>query len=72
MRKGKDFPWHVCAYTIVSQAIASAHSQVSAQVLVLAAWMKSAPSQVSAQARSLQSRVASAQAASAHKGCYQT
>ena len=51
--------------TIVSRA--SAHSRVSAQVLVLAARMESAHSRVSAQARSLQSCMASAQAASARQ-----
>ena len=51
--------------TVVSWA--SAHSWVSAQVLVLAAQMESAHSRVSAQARSLQSCMASAHAASARQ-----
>ena len=48
-------------YTVVSWA--SAHSRVSAQVLVLAVQMESAHSRLSTQARSLQSHMASAQAA---------
>ena len=50
----------------------SAHSLMSAQEIALAVWMESTHSRISAQARSLQSHMASAQAASPcqyAKGC---
>ena len=55
-------------YTLVSRA--SAHSRLSAQMLVLAAQMESAHSRVSAQARSLQSHMASTRTASVRHGAY--